>query len=232
MMMRTVLLIAAGIGFGAGAALAQDQGQASMKSGNIYAGVMAGVVMPEDVSFSSNASQGGTTVTASGKFEYQPGYSASAYMGYRFNPYLRGEVEGAYARFDYDKISGNFTLTQGTTNVTVSGSADLEGEVQSWLGLARGVVSPLGKSKIQPLLGGGVGFARHEEKITSIGGTAVSAKADGTDLALEGMAGLEAEVSSSIDLGIRYRYLWIDSGDKGFDDSTAHNVVGSVSYRF
>lgn len=146
--------------------------------------------------------------------------------------YLWGEVEGAYTRFDYDKISGNFTLTQGATNVTVSGSADLEGEVQSWVGLARGVVSPLGKSKIQPLLGGGVGFARHEEKITSIGGTAVAAKADGTDLALEGMAGLEAEVSPSIDLGIRYRYLWIDSGDKGFDDSTAHNVVGSVSYRF
>jgi len=219
----------------ADAALAQDKiaaDKATATIGNFYAGATAGMVVPEDVGFSANSSRGGTTTSGSGKFQFDNGYSVSGLGGYKINPYVAGEVEMAYASFDYSKVTGNFTATSGGTSTTVSGSANLQGSVDSVIGLGRAVVTPLGNTQIRPLLGAGLGFASTSEKITKIGTTAVNSSTDHTDLALEGMAGLEADVSSHISLGARYRYLWVNSGENGLENFTAHNMMGTATYHF
>jgi opacity protein-like surface antigen len=190
------------------------------------------MVIPQDVGFSANSTRGGTTTTGSGKFEFDAGYSVAALGGYKINPYVAAEAEIGYASFDYNKVTGNFTATNGGSSATVSGSAKLDGSVDSVIGLARGIVSPLGDRPIRPLIGGGVGFASTSEKINKIGTTAVSASTDHTDLALEGTVGLEADIGLSTTLGARYRYMWINSGNEGLDNFAAHNMVGTLAYKF
>lgn len=219
----------------ASALLAVEASAADMAGGNlgkVYAGLSAGWVSPEDVKFSGSATSGGYTTSASGKFQFEDGYSVTGFAGYRFNDYIRGEAELGYTQFDYDKVSLNGTITGGGTTYTVSGSADLDGEVKSWVGMLNAVVTPLGKSKVTPLVGGGLGFAATDEKITRIGGTAANLSSDHTDLAAAAILGIEAGVASNIDIGVRYRYYWVDSGDNGIDDFTAHNLSATAAFKF
>lgn len=211
---------------------AQAADVAGGKVGNAYAGLSVGWVSPEDVNFSGSASSGGYTSSAAGKFEFKDGYSVTGAVGYRFNDYLRAEGEIGYTKFDYDKVTLNGTITNGSTTYTVAGSAPLEGEVSSWIGMVNGIVAPLGKSKVTPLIGGGIGFAATDEKITRIGTTAANLSSEHTDLALNGLVGVEASVTTNVDLGVRYRYYWVDSGDSGHDDFTAHNLSATAAFKF
>jgi opacity protein-like surface antigen len=211
---------------------ASAQENVTFSSGRVYGGISAGAVIPESTSFNASTSSGGITTTGSGAFEFKNGYSVSGFGGYKINPYMRGEVELGYTAFDYDKVTGTFTATNGSSSATVSGSAALEGEVQSVIGLARAVAAPLGSGKVTPLLGVGVGFAATDEEITKIGSTAVNATKSHTDMALEGMAGVEMEFGRNFDLGARYRYMWINSGGNGIDNFAAHNFLGTAAYKF
>lgn len=202
------------------------------KTGRFYVGIAPGLVVPEDTNFSASGSSGGYTASASGKFEFKDGYSISAFAGYQFSDYLRAEGELAYARFDYDKITLNGTITGNGRTYTVNGSADLDGSVESTLGLLSAVVSPLGKARVAPLVGGGIGFAATDEQIDRIGGSAANLSSSHTDLALSGMLGIEAAVSDNVRLGARYRYLWVDSGRDGLDNFTAHNFQATAAWAF
>lgn len=230
--MNARLMVFAAAMLAAGAVQAQDTGAVGGNFGKFYAGVAAGMVMPEDVSFSANATQGGASASASGKFEFDNGHSVSAFAGYRFSDYVRGEAELGYTAFDYDKITGTLTVTSGSTTANVSGSAEIEGDVSAVVGMLRGIVTPLGKSKVTPFVGLGVGFVSVEESITRIGTTSLNAKADSTDLAVDGTVGIEFAVSDKVDLGARYRYLWADTGSSGVDDFTAHNIMATAAFRF
>lgn len=231
--MKKRVLVLATLALATTHAHAADMAVANVgKAQRAYVGLSAGWVSPEDVNFSGSSTSGGYTTSASGKFEFKDGYSVTGFAGYRFNDYIRAEGELGYTQFDYDKVTLNGTITGGGTTYNVSGAATLDGEVSSWIGMVNGIVAPLGKSRVSPLLGGGVGFAATEEKITAIGGTAANLTADHTDLALNGIVGVEASVTPSVDLGVRYRYYWVDSGSNGRDDFTAHNLAATASLKF
>jgi hypothetical protein len=57
MALRKIGMVAVWLALAGGATRAQEQ--AVMKAGNFYGGVMAGVVLPEDIKFSASAAQGG-----------------------------------------------------------------------------------------------------------------------------------------------------------------------------
>lgn len=210
----------------------QNSANAVSSDGKFYLGAGAGLVIPEDTNFKSNTSSGGAAFSTSGKLQFQDGYSLSAMAGYKFNDYLRAEAEVDYTRFEYDSISMNGTITSGGTTYNVNGSTSLDGTVTSVLGLVNGVVTPLGKSRVSPLVGGGVGFASTEEKITAIGGQSANISGSHTDLALSGMLGVEAMVTNNASIDLRYRYMWVDSGNETFDDFTAHNISANAAIHF
>ena len=60
----------------------------------------------------------------------------------------------------------------------------------------------------------------------SFGGSTATVNADQseTDLALNGIAGVNLAVTDNITIGARYRYLWINSEDS----TTASGVTGNV----
>lgn len=198
-------------------ASAQERAVVTSPSKKVYAGVQAGVVLPEDVNFSKTA-----TTTNSGKFEFQDGYSVGALAGYKFNDYLRGEANLSYAKIDYDKVT-----------LDGVGSVNVDGDLKSTIGMVNGIVSPLGKSTISPLLGAGVGMAHTKDKASaSAGGITATVDRDTNDLALGGMLGVEADVSDSVSLGVRYNYLWVDSGTDGRDNFAAHNFSATAALKF
>ncbi len=199
--------------------------------GKFYVGAGAGWVIPEDTNFKATSS-GGTTYNAAGKLQFQDGYSLSAMAGYKVNDYLRAEAQVDYTRFEYDSVSMNGSITSGGTTYNVNGSASLDGTVTSALGMVNGVVTPLGKARVSPLLGGGVGFAATEEKITAIGGQSTNISGSHTDLALSGMLGVEAMVSDNASIDLRYGYMWVNSGNDVFDDFTAHNISANAAFHF
>ncbi|AVM78194.1 hypothetical protein MSR1L_17990 [Magnetospirillum gryphiswaldense] len=215
---------------GANAAMAQDAG--NVTKGKFYLGAQAGVVLPEDVNFSGTSSSGGITTTAAGTYQFKDGYSVSGLAGYHLNDYVRGEAELGYSRFEYDSISLNGNVTSNGTTTAVNGSASMEGTVSSAIGMVHGIVAPLGKTKVSPLLGAGIGFAATEEKITRIGTLATNFESTHTDLAVAGMVGAETNLSDQMSMGLRYRYMWIDSGTEGRDDFTAHNFVANAAWKF
>jgi opacity protein-like surface antigen len=229
-MNKAVLMAAAIAVMSTGVAQAEDK--ARVESGKVYAGVSAGMVIPNAVNFSSNTSVGGYTTNATGKFEFDNGYSVSGLAGYRFNDYLRGEAELGYSSFDYSKVSLNGTITSGGTTYTVNGTADLKGSVDTVTGMVNGIVTPMGKSKVTPLLGAGIGFAATDQKITRIGTTATNLTKSSTDLAASGMVGLEYAATEKVAVGARYRYMWVNSGGNGLDDFTAHNITATATYKF
>lgn len=228
--MRNLVFAAAALALVAAEATAQERPAANL--GKFYVGIAPGYVSAEDVNFSGNASTGGYSANASGKFEFKDGYSISAFAGYQFNDYLRAEAELGYAKFDYDKVSLSGTITGNGSTVAVNGSADLDGSVSSTVGLLSGIVTPLGKGKVTPLLGAGIGFAVVEDEVNRIGTTNVNLSNTETDLALAGMVGVEVAVSNSVALGARYRYLWVDSGSNGVDDLTVHNFTATAALKF
>lgn len=185
-------------------------------SKKFYVGVAPGYVLPEDVKFSRTSS-----TNNSGKLEFEDGYSVGAFAGYHFNDYLRGEANLSYAKVDYDKATVNGI-----------GSADIDGDVSATIGMISAVVAPLGKSAVSPLLGGGVGAAYVKDKVSSVAGVTTGWDNSETDLALSGMAGIEADVSSNVALGVRYNYYWIDTGGDGRDNFTAHNFSATAAVKF
>ncbi len=142
---------------------------------------------------------------------------------------------------DHDKVEATGTITSGGTNLTVSGSADVKGQVDAVYGLTNVIFTPLGNTsfgggKLTPLVGGGIGFVYWEDSIDTISTSTtvlqVGGKETATDFASNVIAGLEYSQNKNLLIGVRYRHAWIDSGKNGFDNSQADQVSGTLTYRF
>lgn len=198
-------------------ASAQEKVVVTSPSKKVYAGVQAGMVVPEDVNFSRSAN-----ASSSGKIEFQDGYSVGGFAGYKLNDYLRTEASLTYAKFDYDKVT-----------LDGVGSVNVDGDVKSTLGMVSGIVSPLGRSTISPLLGAGIGMAHTKDKGTANGGgISVNVDQSTNDLALTGLVGVEADLTNDVSLGVRYNYFWVDSGNDGRDNLAAHNFSATAALKF
>ncbi len=135
-------------------------------------------------------------------------------LGYRFNPNVRTEIEGAYRKNDFDDTSLGVLLT-GDTKITT--------------GLINAYYDFANNSFVTPYVGVGVGFAHGTLDITGPGG---SARESDNAFAWQGIAGLAYNVSQQIDLTADYRYLdTANFSDLGTDYS-AHEVRAGLRYNF
>jgi opacity protein-like surface antigen len=194
---------------------------ASANFGNFYVGASAGLVIPESTKISIT----GSVVTGSGEITYKNAAAFTGFVGYNITDNLAGEAELGYSSVDYDNISG--TLTAGSLS-PISGKINVSGHNDAVLGLFNAIVHPLGKRSLSPYVGAGVGFADIDSKVNSLsagGSTAsVNASQSETDLAVNGIAGVDLAVTDNLSIGGRYRYLWINSAAS----TTASGVTGKT----
>lgn len=210
-------------------------GEMTFAEGRAYLGIEAGAVLPEDIGVSAATNAGGVTVTGSGDISLETGLALGVIGGYQITDWLIGEAELAYAAFDYDKISGSVTINDGTSNVVINGSARIDGDISTVLGMANLLFTPLidTSGHIQPFIGGGIGFAAYDETVNSIDGTALTgASHSDTVFAWQFKTGIDVAVTDDVTVGGRYGYLTAQSGTEYTEDLAAHSLMLSASYRF
>lgn len=195
--------------------------------GRAYVGASAGVVIPDDVHETlTGAIAGSATLSA------KAGGAVTGLIGYHLNDYLAAEGELGYASFEKDSLSG-------TLNGVV-GSAPVSGRVDMVLGFANAIVTPLGRSRVTPYLGGGVGFASFDDRTDSVGGIVVNSSGTGTDFAANFIAGIDVAVADRWSVGGRYRFIWMNSASTTSDgtttikkdDFTAHILTVNGTFHF
>jgi opacity protein-like surface antigen len=189
--------------------------------GNFYIGASAGIVIPQSTEVTISGA-----ITGSGDINYKNAAAITGFIGYNFTDNIAAEAELGYSSVDYDNVEG--TLTAGSLG-TGSGTIAVHGHNDAVIGLINAILHPLGRhNTLSPYVGAGIGFAAIESKVDSLsfGGTTatVNAEQSETDLALNGIAGVNLAVTDNITIGARYRYLWINSEDS----TTASGVTGNV----
>ncbi|MGB3470951.1 MAG: P44/Msp2 family outer membrane protein [Erythrobacter sp.] len=202
-------------------------------AGEPYAGLSAGVVLPED---SDNAGQFNTTVPATPDFgeiptdtdlawttEFDTGFAVNGQVGYAFDNGVRIELEGAYSRVDVDTHRGLTVgggdiegvdvavLTRGAAdanNPTVGAViADGQGDVTNF-GLFGNVFYDIQTGTgFKPYVGAGAGYQWVDVEY-SPSGVDIADDDDGV-FAYQLMAGASYEVNDAVELF--GQYTWRDS---------------------
>lgn len=208
-------------------AQAQMTVPATADFGRAYVGMGAGVVIPEDLHATFSGVVAGT-----GDLSFKAGPAFTGSIGYHLTDYLATEGEIGFATFDEDKFSG--------TIGGVSGSAAIDGRVNTVVGFGSLIVTPLGRAGFSPYIGAGAGFANFDEKVNSIGGIAVNSSSNETDFAANFLAGFDVPVGGRWSVGARYRFIWVNTASTSTsagvttkqDDFTAHVITATAKFRF
>ena len=145
-------------------------------------------------------------------FEFDRGFVIEGAAGYAHDSGIRGEFAVGYRQNDIDDI----TLSAGGATISVAdvlsgANIQLGGEVQAVSVMGNLYYGPDLGGGWRPFVGAGVGvaFLDSELELTS-GGTSVSASADDTVFAYQGMAGIEYDIPvdwGGLALGLRYAYF-------------------------
>lgn len=188
-------------------ALAQDK-----LSTGWYGTLSGAYLQPED----SDANNGLT-------LEFDDGYAIYAAAGYRFPNNFRAEAELGYGNTDLDSVKGR------------GGSANLNGDVDSFTATGAVYYDFATGSRYTPYAGVGAGIAHQKLSRVSatINGATLTADGDSsTDLTAFGEAGVSINIAPKFDLVPAYRYQWINDGQDGLDDTTAHVFKIGLRYWF
>lgn len=185
-----------------GAGVAQSA-QADDQLAGWYGQISAGALQLREV----DGSSGGN----SAEVEYKLGFTVTGALGYGFGNGFRTELELGYGRTKLDEITINGV--KGSLNGTV----DLvSGYLAAYYEFNTGMV--------KPYLGGGVGavYASLGKTSATVGGTTVSLNGD-DDVSLSAFAEIGAAIDISKGFAIvpSVRYIWLDDGGSGFENSEA-----------
>jgi len=185
-----------------GVVLAPGSAHTQTFEGGPYLGVSAGLILFQDI----DADLGPTDANV----EFAPGYDLALQLGYRVSM-VRAELEVEYAKVKLDGVE--------------AGGASVDPDLD--LGILRGTgglyldftLLPL----FTPYVGGGVGVARIDGDTSVVNGVTVEIE-DDTHLTAHGEVGLALDFLPFVSIVPAYRFIWIDSGEGGIDDTTAHLV--------
>ncbi len=170
--------------------------------GDTYFKLSGGALVMEDI----DGTAGGTPVELS----FDTGWTVSGAIGYHLNPQLALEAEVTYLTADFD---------QGTT---LGVSVPIDGDVSSILTMVNAHFHPMAGGSFDPYIGGGAGVAFSELKVDSIGGVPTNIDDSGSDLAVQGTAGLNLALGGGAKIGGQYRYIWTDTGGNNTDELSGH----------
>lgn len=152
------------------------------------------------------------------KGKYDPGFAVGGQLGYKYNVF-RAALEFEYARAGFDSIralgmnfdvDGNFNIYRGTASLYY----DFDNA-----------------SRFTPYFGGGLGAAYVDVEDTTVAGVTLDGGSD-TYFTAHGEAGLAVAATDQIAIVPAYRFIWLDDGQDGFDDDTAHLFKMGLRFRF
>jgi opacity protein-like surface antigen len=179
------------------AAPAMAQSADADKSEGIYAVARAGVTFDNEAKF--EAADRTAPATFPAEVDHKRGFTGELGIGYDLGP-VRLEATGGYSRFGVDKDSKDNAAAAGVVLAGRTRQFDLG--VSAYVDFNEDGV-------IVPYLGGGIGAARVDGKISALGGTPASgSRFDDKDWGfrwhLDAGLALKAAPRTSIELGARY----------------------------
>jgi len=195
-------------------------------SGNV------GAVFVQD----ADLTETGPGVSGTGEFEFDTGYGVNAALGYSLDG-LRLEAELSYRQADFDQLSVDSITVAGFT-ITGLGSFDVDGDTSA-LGLMGNVWYDFDTGgKLRPFIGGGIGLARVDIDVASVGGAPVGLSDHDYVFAYQAGAGVGYEISSNTVATLGYRFFGTSDPEfnsGGFTDETevrTHNIELGLRFRF
>ena len=192
--------------------------------------LVIGSIIPGDVGISASGTAYGFTINASLDYEFKNGlFAGIAYPSYTEHG-SANELLVGYGSLSYDKVKATATITDGSNNVAVNGSAAVKGDIKALAAIYSWKTSHDGL-----YFGGGLGAAVVNDKITSIGGDAnISGKETGVVPVGAVQAGyrMSGKDDNPINVDVSYRYLYFLSGRNGLDNLTANSVFVNLSIPF
>ena len=192
--------------------------------------LVLGYIQPSDVGVSASGTAYGFSYSASYDWQFSDGiFAGIAYPTYSEDGGAEELLLG-YGSLSYDKISGSGTATDGSTTVTISGSAAVDGDIKALAAVYSWKTSHQG-----PYLGGGVGGALVTDKINSVAGNSnISGSNSGLVPVGAFQAGFRTADSpdSKVNFDLSYRYMYFLSGSDGLDDLTANTFFLNITVPF
>ena len=223
-MKKLLVGLAAGTAVIATPALARD--------GSWYAGLEAGVLLPEDTEFRFQGPESATT-------DQKMGWDADLIAGYDFGNF-RLEAEGAYKTTNTDTLTSDVIGIPGATTALATGTFDAEDSgIKIWSGMINALVDFGGNTGLGAYVGVGAGYASVSADISA--NAAGPGFVDGSDgsAAVQGIAGVRFPMNDSLDLGLKYRYFAVDNidltdsvGRAVEGDFDSHSLLASLVYNF
>jgi opacity protein-like surface antigen len=195
-----------------GALMAAGANAAEPPSSGFYGAMHGGGALRQNLDVTS----GGAT----GTFEFDPGFSAGLAAGYRFASGFRLEADFTYSRDSFDQLQ------------LLGVGVPLGGSITSYTGTVGLFYDFRLGSSWRPYLGAGAGVTRQKiaNLTATVGATTINfGGSSGTDAAGFGELGLAYAVSSKVELVPSYRFLYVNDGGSGADDSMVH--VARLSLR-
>ena len=178
-----------------------------------YVSGSAGYLQERDLDVTS----GGTT----GTFEFDPGAAINLAVGYKLPVGLRLEGELGYARSSLDK------LKVGGTSVPFTGDIDI------FTATANAFYDFNTGTAFTPYVGGGIGVAHQDVGTVTAPTLGVAfAGGDSTDFVWLIEAGVSYALNRNFSIVPAYRFMQIQDGGSGADDSSFHVFKIGLRYSF
>ena len=203
-----------------------------------YVGVEGGAMIVEDFDYDLTTTAGVSTGSAL-SVDHEYGYDVDAVIGYDFGAF-RLEAEVGYRSADVDSITSTVGLPSGVgTSVIPAGNLDFAGGKTSALSfMVNGLLDFGDDDGIQGFIGGGVGVARVKAEY---GLTQRASFLDDSDtgFAFQGLAGIRAPLTDTIDATIKYRFFNVDdvklvaiNNAQTEGRFRSHSILGGVTFNF
>lgn len=176
----------------------------------------------------------GGSITAD--VDFDTGYGLSGAIGHAWGPFrLEGEL--SYRKNDLDQIDVK-TLTIAGVVFTALGTATLGGDTSSFGFMANGYYDFDTGGNWVPFVMAGIGGAKINLDVTSVGGVAVTYDESDTVFAYQAGAGLGYKFSPTTTANLQYRFF--GTSDPTFDDGVdkidseyrSHNFWVGITQRF
>jgi opacity protein-like surface antigen len=156
-----------------------------------------------------------------GEVSYEEAAHISGAIGYKWGNGLRHELEVGYSGVEGDRVT-----------VDGVGSADLSDATANVLAMTINTfVDFKTSSPMKPYIGGGLGLARVSIDDFTVAGIEVEGDTS-TDFTAFVEGGVSFEVTETLSIGPSYRFIWINDGSNGTEDTKAHLIKLGARFAF
>jgi outer membrane protein OmpA-like peptidoglycan-associated protein len=206
-----------------------------------YVGVEGGAMIVEDLDYDVTNTAGTRTGNAI-TVDHEYGYDADAVIGYDFGGF-RLETEVGYKSAVVDALTSTVTVpafnAAGGVNNIAAGNLDAGGRTSALSFMVNGLLDFGDDDGIQGFIGGGVGVARIKADSYRLSTRGAFLDDSDTVFAFQGLAGVRAPLTDTIDATLKYRFFnaddvkLVDISNRQLETRfRSHSILGGVTFNF